>query len=254
MASLYRTLAHTNHPLGRLARRVYHGVDKFTLPAPRLLVWPVLQVFLFLREVYWFLKRVLVCEPFFKAYCKRYGRQVRTGVFIHYVVGKGDIILGDDVKVDGKCGFAFSTRYTEHPTLTIGDHTTVAHGCSFTVVKSITIGRHCMLASGVWMFDSNGHPLDPAARLAGLPPPEEAVKPIVIGDTVWIGRNCTIFPGVKIGENSIVSAGSVVMSDVPANTVVAGYPARRVNLTPLGQPPAAAPKPAAAPEPAPAAT
>ena len=239
MASLYRTLAHSNHPIGRLARRVHRAIDRFTLPAPRMIVWPILQVFLFVREVYWFLKRVLICEPLFKAYCTSYGRNVRTGVFVHYVFGRGDIVLGNDVKVDGKCGFSFSRRYTDHPTLVIGDHTTIAHDCSFTVAKSITIGRHCMIASGVWMFDSNGHPTDPAARLAGLPPPEHEVKPIVVGDNVWIGRHCYIFPGVTIGENSIVSAGSVVMTDVPPNTIVAGYPARRVNLQPMAAPKAA---------------
>jgi acetyltransferase-like isoleucine patch superfamily enzyme len=50
----------------------------------------------------------------------------------------------------------------------------------------------------------------------------------VIRDNVWIGTNSTIFPGVEIGENSVVAYGSVVMTNVPANVVVAGNPARQI--------------------------
>jgi maltose O-acetyltransferase len=50
--------------------------------------------------------------------------------------------------------------------------------------------------------------------------------PITIGSNVWIGGHCAILPGVTIGDNSIVAAGSVVTKDVPANTIVAGNPAK----------------------------
>ena len=51
---------------------------------------------------------------------------------------------------------------------------------------------------------------------------------MTIGDNVWIGRHSMIFPGVTIGDGCIISAGAVVVSDVPAYTVVAGNPTRRV--------------------------
>ena len=51
---------------------------------------------------------------------------------------------------------------------------------------------------------------------------------MVIGDNVWLGANCVIFPGVTIGDGSVVATSSVVTSDVPPNTLVAGYPARRI--------------------------
>ena len=112
--------------------------------------------------------------------------------------------------------------------LEIGDRTGIGHGCSFTVGKRITIGRDCRIAGGVHMFDSSGHPADPAARRAGEAPSAEDVRPIVISDNVWIGRNALIFPGVRVGENSVISAGAVVTSDVPAGSLVAGNPARRI--------------------------
>jgi acetyltransferase-like isoleucine patch superfamily enzyme len=188
----------------------------------------MLWAFLALRSVYFFGKRLLICEPLFKAYCRRYGRGVRTGVYIHWVQGKGDIILGDDVLVDGKCTFSFAARFAARPTLIVGDHTEIGHNCRFSIGKQITIGRYCHVASDVWLLDSSGHPSDPEARLAGLPPSAEEVRPVVVEDNVWIGSRSVIFPGVTIGQGSIVSAASVVTTDVPPYTLVAGNPARKV--------------------------
>jgi acetyltransferase-like isoleucine patch superfamily enzyme len=64
--------------------------------------------------------------------------------------------------------------------------------------------------------------------MAGQPPRPEDVRPITIGDNVWIGQYSIITPGVTIGEGSIVSGGSVVVNDVPPYVVVAGYPARKI--------------------------
>ena len=67
---------------------------------------------------------------------------------------------------------------------------------------------------------------DISARLAGQAPSPDHVREVVIGDNVWIGHCCMIFPGVRIGDGSVVSAGSVVHSHVPPRAVVAGNPAR----------------------------
>ena len=80
------------------------------------------------------------------------------------------------------------------------------------------------------MCDSSGHPTDPAERLAGLPPSPDKVRPVTVGDNVWLGTNCFILPGTTIGEGSIVAAGAVVRGEVPPYTVVAGNPARVVAM------------------------
>ncbi len=187
-------------------------------------------------------RRVFIAEPLFKGYCTSYGRNLRTGVFVHFVQGTGVLELGDDVTVDGKSSFLFASRFSERPTLKIGDRTGIGHACMFTVGKRIDIGEDCRIAGNVWMFDSPGHPSDPAARLTGAPPDPDQVRPITIGRNVWIGGHSIIFPGVTIGEGSVVAAGSVVTADVAAGVVVAGNPARRIAA--LGPQAAVTPRPA----------
>lgn len=230
----------SDHRPARLARRVYRAFTRFSLPAPRVITRPVLQLFLLARSIYGFLARVLFCEPLFKAYCARYGRNVRTGAHLHFVLGKGNIVVGDDVLLDGKSNFCFAARYSENPTLTIGDHCYIGHGCGFTVGKSITIGSHCYIAGDVRMFDTSGHPTDPAARRAGLPAPADKVRPIVIADNVWIGGNATVCPGVTIGEGSVIATYAVVTRDVPPYTLAAGNPARAVRSLAM-EPPSSSP-------------
>jgi acetyltransferase-like isoleucine patch superfamily enzyme len=222
----YRYLATSQNPLPRFARRVRNGVRSFGIPAPKFIFKPILVVFLVVRGWYYFFLRVFICEPLFKAYCTKYGRNLRTGCFIHWIMGKGDIVIGDNVILDGKISIMFGARFSDRPILEIGDKTGIGHDCMFVVGKRITIGRDCMIAAGTMIRDSNGHPVDPASRAAGQAPDQSDVRPVTIGDGVWIGHRCLIFPGVRIGTGSIVSAGSVVHMHVPPYSVVAGNPAR----------------------------
>jgi acetyltransferase-like isoleucine patch superfamily enzyme len=185
-----------------------------------------LWLFILTRAAYFFFVRVFICEPLFKAYCTKYGRNLRTGVYLHWVTGKGTIILGDNVWIDGKSGFAFASRFSDNPTLEVGDDSGIGHNCSFTIGKRITIGRNTNLSGDTIVMDCNGHTADPEKRWKHLPPEPDDIRPVTIGDGVWIGKGCIIFPGVKVGDGSIVSAGSVVRMHVPPYSVVAGNPAR----------------------------
>jgi acetyltransferase-like isoleucine patch superfamily enzyme len=234
--SLRRYLATSDRLFPRVIRRFLRAKKSFSLPAPRVVVRPMLWAFLLLRRCYYFGMRVFVCEPLFKAYCTRYGRRLRTGVYIHWVQGKGEIVLGDDVTIDGKCGITFASRFADRPILRIGNGTGIGHLTRFTIGKSITIGCDCRISGEVLIFDVNGHPTDPTARTAGQPPRENEVRPVVIGDRVWIGVRAMIFPGVHVGEGSTISAGSVVHGHVPPYSVVAGNPARVVLKLPNPSP------------------
>jgi acetyltransferase-like isoleucine patch superfamily enzyme len=207
---------------------MYRFIRNFSLPAPRWIFRPILLIFVFLRGIYYFLYRVLVCEPLFKAYCSEYGRNFHTGVYIHWVMGNGRLIVGDNVIIDGKCSFVFAHRYTDNPTLSIGSNVGIGHNCTFTVGREITIGDNVMLGGGIEVFDTPGHPTDPIKRVAGLPALAEDVKPIHIEKDVWVGSGSTIYPGVTLGEACIVARGSIVMNSVPPYVIVAGSPARQI--------------------------
>ncbi len=221
-------LATNSHPWAARARQTRRKCLGFTLPAPRLIVRPVLYAFVVARSLYYTVFRLLICEPMFKAYCTDYGRGVRTGVFIHWIHGQGQLRVGNNVAMDGKSSIQFAARYAAPPQLIIGDDTFVGHNCTFVIGKSIHIGRGCLLSTDVALRDFDGHPLDPVDRAAGLPAASNEVRPIVIGDNVWIGSRAIVLKGVTIGDNSIVATGAIVTRDVPPNVVVAGNPARVV--------------------------
>jgi acetyltransferase-like isoleucine patch superfamily enzyme len=217
--------ATSDHWVARTARTLRRGAMNIHVPAPKLIVRPLLWVFLAIRSTYYFLARVFVCEPLFKAYCTSYGRNLRTGVFMQWVQGKGTLIIGDDVTLYGKCSFNFGARFSRNPTLMIGDRTAIGHSVAFTVADRITVGNDVKIASGAHIFDAAGHPVEPEARRANMPTPHDKVRPIVIEDNVWIGTAATICPGVTIGEGSVVATKSVVTKSVPPLTLVAGNPA-----------------------------
>jgi NDP-sugar pyrophosphorylase family protein len=88
-----------------------------------------------------------------------------------------------------------------------------------------------LIAGGVTIADYDGHPLDDVARRAGAPPLASEIKPVTIGDDVWIGQGAVVLKGVKIGDRAIVGAHAVVTRDVPADCVVAGNPSRIIRET-----------------------
>ena len=227
--SFRRRRRYSDHRAAKLVKYLYDLPATVPLPCPRWLVRPFVILFLCLRSIFWFLRRVLFAEPFFKSYCLKYGQGLHTGIFLHWIQGNGDIIIGDHVKVDGKCSFKFAARYSEHPQLVIGSYTGISHGCGFTVGKQIVIGDHCRLAGGVEIMDSAGHANEPQARMDGQPALDESVKPVIIGNNVWIGRHSIIFPGVEIGDNAIIASHSAVFFSVLPNTIVAGNPARAIS-------------------------
>ncbi|HEX9997723.1 MAG TPA: sugar O-acetyltransferase [Abditibacterium sp.] len=85
----------------------------------------------------------------------------------------------------------------------------------------IRIGDNVLLGPNVQLYAAH-HPLSPEDRLST----RELASPITIGNNVWIGGNAIVLPGVSIGDNSVIGAGSVVTKDVPANAVAAGNPCR----------------------------
>ncbi len=103
--------------------------------------------------------------------------------------------------------------------ITIGKNVFIGSCCYFQDQGGVTIGDNVLVGHGT-TFATLNHCYEPENRSSMIP------KPIVIGNKVWIGANVTILPGVTVGENAVIAAGAVVTKDVPADSVVAGVPAR----------------------------
>lgn len=95
------------------------------------------------------------------------------------------------------------------------------YNCTIIDVAKVTIGDNCQMAPNVAIYTA-GHPLHPVSRNSLY---EYGIS-VTIGDNVWIGGNTVILPGVHIGSNTVIGAGSVVTKDIPDWVVAAGNPCR----------------------------
>lgn len=103
----------------------------------------------------------------------------------------------------------------------VGDDFYANYDCTILDGAPVTIGDHVLFGPKVGLYTSN-HLFDADERLRG----GCIAKPIKIGDRCWLGANVSVTPGVTIGDNTIVGAGSVVTHELPANVIAAGVPAK----------------------------
>lgn len=103
----------------------------------------------------------------------------------------------------------------------LGRRLFINSGCRFQDQGGITIGDDCLIGHNA-VIATLQHDVAPDRRGDLLP------APVVLGRNVWLGANVTVLPGVTIGDDAVVGAGSVVTRDVPARTIVVGSPARVV--------------------------
>ena len=105
--------------------------------------------------------------------------------------------------------------------IAVGAHTFVNYGAVILDVAPVTIGERVQIATNVQLLTAD-HPLDPVARASG----DELGRPIAVGAGAWLGGGAILCPGVSVGENSVIGAGSVVTRDIPASVVAVGNPCR----------------------------
>jgi len=114
-----------------------------------------------------------------------------------------------------------------NPQIIIGNNVIINFDCHIGCVCNVKIGDNVLIAGKVYITDHSHGDTSPES-LKQPPASREIISkgPVIIENNVWIGECVSILPNVKIGENSIIGANSVVTKDVPPNTVVAGVPAR----------------------------
>ncbi len=130
----------------------------------------------------------------------------------------GSIGPGSEVRAPFRCDYGSN--------LHLGARTFVNFGLVALDVAGITVGDDVQIGPNVLLL-TPAHPLDAELRRAKW----ESARPIVVGDNAWLGGGAIVLPGVTVGRDAVVGAGSVVTRDVPDGDVVAGNPARPLRPT-----------------------
>ena len=110
--------------------------------------------------------------------------------------------------------------------VSIGDYSGIGVDCEMN--GPVTIGRYVNMGPEVVVYTQNHafNRIDIPMQKQGY----DNVRPVVIGDDVWLGRRVIILPGVKIGEGCVIGAGAIVAKDIPPYSVVVGNPAKIVKV------------------------
>jgi acetyltransferase-like isoleucine patch superfamily enzyme len=129
---------------------------------------------------------------------------------------------GGRIEVEN-CGFFPGVRLEcwRNALIRIGNGTYLNRNTEIVAANSVIIGRDCQIARDVIIMDTDQHAL-PDAKLV--------IKPVVIGDRVWIGARAIILKGVTIGDDSVIGAGAIVTRSAPPGSIVVGPAARPVGL------------------------
>jgi maltose O-acetyltransferase len=120
---------------------------------------------------------------------------------------------GSVLKPPFRCDYGYN--------ILIGQNVFVNYDCVFLDCNRITIGDDVKIGPAVQIHTAQ-HPTDPEIRRSGL----ESALPVTIGDNAWIGGGAILLPGITIGADTVVGAGSVVTRDLPPGVIAAGNPCR----------------------------
>lgn len=153
------------------------------------------------------------------------------GIIRFNIFGEGSIQIGKQLHAVSARKRSFMTLFSPCQITIIGTgrielgNNVGLNGTTISSRKKISIGDYTMIGPNTIIVDYDGHPAwPPRERWTKTGPMAE----IIIENDVWIGMNCMILKGVRIGSGSIIAAGSVVINDVDANSLYAGNPAKKI--------------------------
>lgn len=234
--SLKERIRRRETPFWDAIYRVCMRVRYFTLPRLRWL-GRVLSLERDFRHLAWHWLRNQYCNQIMAYKCTRLGKGIRWDGDVPLIFGDGEIELSDGVQIGNRQTWVVGLKVFDRARLSIGENTRINYQVTISAAQLVSIGRNCRIAGEVKIFDNNSHPIDPLARREhGGRMSESDIAPVIIEDDVWIGNNCLIMKGVRIGYGAVIAAGSVVTRSVPPLTVVGGNPAavlKRLESDPL---------------------
>jgi acetyltransferase-like isoleucine patch superfamily enzyme len=153
------------------------------------------------------------------------------------IIGARNIALGKNIYAERNLWLEAVISYRTDrftPRITIGDSVCFSDGVHISSITEVTIGRHCLFGSRIYLSDHNhGIYKGSAQSIPDEPPAQRKLGgggPVGIGENVWIGDNAVILGPCTIGSGAIIGANSVVRGTVPPNTIVAGAPAKPLKM------------------------
>ncbi len=194
-------------------------------PQTKWLFSGLFQADFFGRELYEWARRSLVATPVFLSQCSSYGEDIAVEQ-LPYITAPCDIELGSHIRFAGKVNILAADG---NPKLKLGNGVFIGHDTSFALARRIELGDFVGIGERCYIADTDGHSnYAPNRPIWEVPASDEDVAEVVIEENVQISQDCTILKGVRIGARSVIGAGSVVRSNIPADAVVMGNPARVV--------------------------
>lgn len=178
-------------------------------------------------------RRVLWWSPLFQARLSRPAPRLNVFTGIPQVLGPLEIEFGPDCSISGQTTLIGRSASSVTPRLVVGAGSDIGWQTTVAVGTRVTIGDGVLIAARCFLAGFPGHPLDPGKRRLKLPDTDDQVGDIVLEDDVWLATGVTVLAGVRIGKGTIVTAGSVVMRDLPPGVIATGNPARPVGPAPL---------------------
>ena len=225
MNSFILKIKRAETPFYAFLYRFLKSVQRANFPSIKIIHLPLYYITRMISILFIRIVRFLWSVPVFSARCTKVGKGLQLPNGIPLVIGDHlKIYLGDNVSILRSTIGA--SKIFDDPILSVGNNTALGYGTVISVAKEVEIGDNCMIAPYCMIMDNDDHPISPQQRLDCMPVAPDDVKPIKIGNNVWIGAYSAILKGVTIGDNSIIATHSVVTKDVQPNCIYAGSPAR----------------------------
>lgn len=142
-----------------------------------------------------------------------------------YITWPHQVSFGNYCRIEHDVYFHYDGIFQPGPSISFGNNCFIGAGSEFNINQSFTAGDFCLIGAGSRFIDHGHNSRGLAEELFSS---RGFSNPIVLGDYVWIGANCVILHGIRIGNGAIIGAGSCVTKDVPDNQIWGGTPARMI--------------------------
>lgn len=224
-----RWLKSGNTPLSRALYQLLWKIMHFELPQVKPLSKFMLLLHKTITGLWHGFLRVCYWTPMFKSCIDNDAKQLYLYGGMPFISGPLKIDVGQRCRISGAT--TFSARTVPHgdniqPTLSIGDNVDVGWQTTIAVGSKVSFGNNVRIAGRSFFAGYPGHPIEPVARAQGLADLDSQVGDIVLEDNVWLATGVSVMAGVRIGQGTIVAAGSVVTRDLPAMVLAGGVPAK----------------------------